>query len=61
MSASFGITLGWRGFGFTRAALIPELRLGIVSVWWCRGAITDRVHAVICAARMVAQHLAPRA
>lgn len=34
---------GWCGFGFDRAGLLPELRLGVLRVAWCRGWLWDAV------------------
>lgn len=38
MTHSVWITLGRVGFGVS-GGLFPELRLGVVAIGWCRGAI----------------------
>jgi hypothetical protein len=42
MRASFGIDFGWCGFGY-EGSLLPNVRLGVCRVWWCRGSIFDRL------------------
>jgi hypothetical protein len=42
MRASAGIDVGWMGFG-VEGGLLPRVRLGVVSFWWCRGTIGDRI------------------
>jgi hypothetical protein len=41
---SIWLSFGLCGFGFSRG-LFPELRLGVVSVGWCRGAIAAHVRS----------------
>ena len=38
MTASAGFTIGlrWRGFGYYGDALLPEMRMGFVAIWWRR-------------------------
>lgn len=38
---SVWVTVGFVGFGLSRG-LFPEVRLGVVCVGWCRGAIGQR-------------------
>lgn len=47
MTASAGFTIGlrWRGFGYYGDALLPEMRMGFVAIWWCRGALREHVDA----------------
>lgn len=40
--ASFGIDLGCVGFGY-EGGLLPNIRLGVCRLWWCRGSIFDRI------------------
>jgi hypothetical protein len=37
------ITFGLVGFGVTREALFPEVRLGLVAIGMCRGALRDHI------------------
>ena len=39
--ASFGIDIGWCGFGY-EGGLLPNIRLGIIRLWCCRGTIVGR-------------------
>jgi len=53
MRASAGIDIGMVGFGI-EGGLLPRLRLGIISFWWCRGTIGDRIarlHIALAEAR----------
>lgn len=36
-------TFGLVGFGLEREALFPEIRLGIVAIGWCRGALHEHI------------------
>jgi hypothetical protein len=40
MIGSLNIELGWCGFGASRG-LFPEIRLGLVRLWCCRGSVFD--------------------
>ena len=44
MRATVWITLGWVGFGAT-AGTLPEIRLGLVALGVCPGALRERVDA----------------
>jgi hypothetical protein len=46
----------WRGIHFERGAL-PELRLGWVTLWWCRGSITNELSRLRCALAEAAHEL----
>jgi hypothetical protein len=40
--ASFGVDIGWCGFGW-EGGLLPNVRLGVFRFWCCRGTIFARV------------------
>ncbi len=40
--ASFGIDVGWCGFGFD-GGLLRGVRLGVVRIWCCRGTIGAQI------------------
>lgn len=42
MRASFGVDVGWVGFGF-EGGLLPNVRVGFLRFWCCRGTIFDQV------------------
>lgn len=46
MKASFWITFGWVGVG-ANGGLFPEVRIGVVALGCCRGAVTERLRAAI--------------
>ena len=37
------LTVGLVGFGYDRDNLFPELRLGLIAVGWCRGALRQHI------------------
>lgn len=43
MKGSVWLTVGLVGFGYDRDNLFPELRLGLVAVGWCRGALRQHI------------------
>ena len=52
--ASFGIDFGWVGFG-VEGGLLPNVRLGVVRCWCCRGSMCVmimRLHAAMAEAAM---------
>jgi hypothetical protein len=51
MRGTVWLTLGWVGFG-ANAGTLPELRLGLVALGCCPGALRERVDAF---ARAVAE------
>lgn len=52
--ASVGMDIGFCGFGI-EGGLLPNVRIGVVRVWWCRGAIGARV-IELSAALTAAKH-----
>lgn len=54
--ASFGIDVGWCAFG-AEGGLLPNVRLGIVRLWWCRGSIFDRLQKLHIALAEAAKEL----
>jgi hypothetical protein len=51
---SFGIDFGWVGFG-VEGGLLPNVRLGVVRFWCCRGSMFDlitRLNAAMTEAAM---------
>ena len=40
--AGFGVDVGWVGFGF-EGGLLPNVRVGFLRFWCCRGTIFDRI------------------
>lgn len=40
--ASIGIDFGFVGFGY-EGGLLPNIRIGMARLWWCRGSIFDRI------------------
>ena len=46
----------WRGFRF-EGGLLPEIRLGWVTLWWCRGSITNELSRVRVALAEAAHEL----
>lgn len=40
--ATLILELGWCGFGYA-GGLVPEVRLGLLRVTWCRGSLMERV------------------
>ncbi len=53
------LTWGLVGFGWQRDRLFPELRLGIVAVGYCRGAIRSHVESFRTQARLALDALKP--
>lgn len=50
--ASIGVDFAWCGFGW-EGGLLPNVRLGVVRLWWCRGSMFDRLsrlHVALAAA-----------
>lgn len=41
---SIWLSIGWHGFGVS-AGLFPELRIGIIAIGCCRGAVRQRIVA----------------
>jgi hypothetical protein len=39
---SIGVDIGWVGFG-REGGLLPNVRIGVARVWWCRGSIFARL------------------
>lgn len=37
------IQFGWAGFGLNRCNLVPEIRLGFLTVAWVRGSLLRRI------------------
>jgi hypothetical protein len=56
---SIWFSIGWRGVGYS-AGLFPEVRLGVLSIGWCRGAIGERARAAWHSARLALQTLGAR-
>jgi hypothetical protein len=54
--ASFGIDLGWVGFGID-GGLLPGVRVGVFAVWICRGTIRGRIAALHVALAEAAREL----
>lgn len=61
--ASFGIDIGFVGFG-VEGGLLPTLRLGVVGLWWCRGttigARIARLHVALAEAATLIKRNAGR-
>jgi hypothetical protein len=38
--ASLGVGIGWCGFGI-QGGLFPNVRIGVVHIWCCRGSMFD--------------------
>ena len=51
MKGSVWITFGRVGFGYARDSLFPELRLGMVAIGGCRGALREHIEAYRAQAR----------
>ncbi|WP_164867981.1 hypothetical protein [Rhodovarius crocodyli] len=44
MRRSIIFVIGLHGFGFDRGDVFPELRLGLVSISWCKGRWIDVIN-----------------
>ena len=49
----------WRGV-HREGGLIPELRIGWVTLWWCRGSLTNEVARLRLALSEAAYELKPK-
>jgi hypothetical protein len=52
-------SIGLRGICYS-AGLFSEIRLGVVSIGWCRGAISERARSAWCSARKALELLGAR-